>query len=299
MGSTPLDAPGADDMARAEASPEAFLLKRRLRRELARARAARGLTQAEAAEALGVSLSTVIRAELGDTGIPPSIIPAYVRIYGIQGRLDELTEMAKDAAQLPWREYRDMVSKEDLEFFGYEASASLVRVYQNEVVPGLLQLPEYTATILATAFSRPPDEIVRHLALRRERQEHAWAGHVQHQFVLSEAVLRRRVGPVEVARRQLEHLIQMVDRGVSIQVLPFTAGASFAVHGTFTLVEFDDAEDEAIVYLEHSAGSRVTKDNPKIIELFSAGFAELQNLASSSTLTGDMVSGVLEAMNGA
>ncbi len=245
-------------------SPNAFLLRRRLRKELAQARQAAGLTQAQAADALGVSLSTVIRAELGETGITPKDALAYAQIYGIADRVDDLVRWLDRPLDLPWREYLDLVDKEGLEFFGYEASAAALDQYQNAVMPGLLQTSEYARHLLDGAFAPTVNDVERLLRLRRERQDHAWRGVVDHHFIVDEAVTRRRVGSAGVHRRQLQHLCSLIQQGVDIRVLPFSQGASFAVHGAFILVQLEEGEEEGIVYLEHSAGSRLIKDSNRL-----------------------------------
>lgn len=254
-------------------SPNAFLLRRRLRRELAAARQAAGLTQAQAAEALGVSLSTVVRAELGETGISPKDIVAYSQIYKVAERLDELIRMAREASRLPWRGYRDIVDREALEFFGYEASAAALRIYQVSVVPGLLQTEDYAASLLSSVANLTPETIRRHVELRRERREHSFSGATRHTFILDESVLSRRVGSPKVMAGQLKRLESLVADGLPIHILPFSAGANYAVAGSFVLSEFEDGDH--VLYIEYSPGGRIFKDLPSVVGPYRVLFEQM------------------------
>jgi hypothetical protein len=71
--------------------------------------------------------------------------------------------------------------------------------------------------------------------------------------VLDEAVLRCQVGGPGVMAAQLAHIDQMAGRpNVTVQVLPFTAGAHPAMLGSFTLMQFPDPADK---YLEAETGA--------------------------------------------
>lgn len=269
-------------------SPNAFLLRRRLRRELSQARIARRLTQAEAAAELGVSLSTLIRAELGETAIPAKDVAAYAVLYGLADRVQELQELARSSRRLPWREYQQFVSPVALEFFAYEASASAVRSFTSAVLPGLLQTPEYTTYLLFECLDAPRSVVERHVAIRAERQRYAFAGEAELHFVLDEAVLRRRVGGADLMSRQLKHIVDIAEEGsATIQVLPFSRDVGFALRGGFVLLEFDHDEDPDIVYLESAVGDRVIFSDSKIIKgvddvtrAYRRGFDEMSRAAT-------------------
>ncbi len=259
-----------------------FLARRRLRTELTRARQRAGFTQHQVAEALGVSLSTVVRAETGVTGISVRDVAAYVGLYGSADRLDELTQLARDSRSLPWRNYKDVVSKESLEFFGYEAAADVRRQFQNAIVPGLLQTPDYTHALLTGAFDMEVSEAERSADLRRERQMLAFADASTSHFVLDEAVLRRVVGDESVMRRQLDHILGIADsERVAVQILPLTAGTNFSMRGPFILLEFENDEDQDILYLENPAGDTILKDGAAAIRPYRHGFDQLSRLATA------------------
>ena len=73
--------------------------------------------------------------------------------------------------------------------------------------------------------------------------------------VLDEAVLSRPVGGDEVMRAQLVRLLEAaVLPNVTLQVLPFSAGAHAGMDGTFAILDFPEAEDHNVVYAENATG---------------------------------------------
>jgi hypothetical protein len=69
---------------------------------------------------------------------------------------------------------------------------------------------------------------------------------------VDEAALRRPVGGRQVIRAQLERLIEAAELpNVTLQVLPFGAGAHPAMVGAFSVLRFGDQELPDVVYVEH------------------------------------------------
>ncbi len=67
--------------------------------------------------------------------------------------------------------------------------------------------------------------------------------------------------------QQIEHLIRLsrLDH-VSIGVLPFGAGAHAALTGAFTILDFDDPDDPAVVYLESQIGAQYLEKETELDE---------------------------------
>ena len=64
--------------------------------------------------------------------------------------------------------------------------------------------------------------------------------------------MRRPVGGREVMRGQLERLIEATKLpNVTLQVLPFAAGAHPAMVGSFSVLRFPEEDLPDVVYLEH------------------------------------------------
>jgi transcriptional regulator with XRE-family HTH domain len=228
-------------------------LRRRLRTELRDARNTAGLTQRDVARRLEWSPSKVIRIESGQVAISTVDLRALLREYGVNdmGRIEQLVELARNSKKQSWSQYRDVLNQDAMDYFGYEASAYIVRQYETLLVPGLLQVEDYSREILRKAYGRGDTGVERLVDARKVRQELLDRDdHPQMFFVLDEAVIRRQVGGADVMKGQLDHLIELSERdGISIQVFPFLKGAYQGMAGPFAHLEFAGGEDD-VLFLE-------------------------------------------------
>lgn len=64
-------------------------------------------------------------------------------------------------------------------------------------------------------------------------------------------------------RAQLRRLAEAADH-VTLQVLPFTSAAHVHPVSPFTMLEFPDAADPAVVYLEHLTGSLFLENEDEV-----------------------------------
>ena len=258
-------------------------MRRRLRVELRRLRTAADLTQREVAEALEWSPSKIIRIESGQVGITVTDLRALVGHYGLHdgGQVSALTELARGSKRQPFVEYRDVLTAETVKFLGYEASASRILQAQPTLVPGTLQTEEYTRALLK-GYGRSAKAIDRVIDSRRERQEVLDRDPAPYlHFILDEAILRRQVGGPGVMRNQFTRLIELSERpNIAIQIIPFEAGAYEALRGPFVLLEFPEASDPDVVYLEYSRGPSTFTDDPATAADYQERFLALEDVAA-------------------
>lgn len=265
-----------------------------LGQQLKQHREAAGVRPATAAREIETSTSTLSRIESGKQMIKTGYVKLLALLYGVDDATREhLLTLAEEAGQPEWHTSlsRGMPDWFRL-YLGYEAAASLIRCYGAELVDGRLQTTEYTRAIAAAAQpAAGADELTATVALRRGRQElitgeDPIALHV----VMNEAVLRRVVGSPEVMRGQLEHLAEMADRpNVTVQVLPFSAGAHPAMTAPFTLLGFSDEwADMATVYLENGRGALYLEAAADLAN-YSWRFEECARLALSPDESRDLL----------
>ncbi|MFE9107645.1 helix-turn-helix domain-containing protein [Actinomadura geliboluensis] len=235
--------------------------KRRLAAELRRLRKERGLTREQVAERIGCAPVTITRIETGQSGARLGEVSLMLEVYGVTGdEREALLQVAKDARKRGWwHQYSSTIPAWFQVFVGIEEEASSVRVYQPEVVPGFLQTEAYARSIhLAEPVVPSEEETDRNVALRMERQKRLLATNDAPDMwiVLSEGVVRRRVGGSEVMREQLVHLLELSHHPqIMIQILPFRAGAHPAMQGGFTVLSFPEPLDPDVVYVEYRQGS--------------------------------------------
>lgn len=230
--------------------------RRRLGAELRRYRDAAGVTIDVVADRLGCSPSKVSRIETGHTSATPRDVKDMLDIYGVDGRAsDELVQIAREARQKGWWHPFSMVLTGA--YVGLEAAARSVRAYEQQVIPGLLQTDKYAiAMIRAARLGDSEQEIEQRVRVRMARQALLIQDDpIELWVVLDEAVLSRPVGGDEVMREQLLRLAEMAELpNVTLQILPFAAGPHAGMDGTFSILDFPDAEDPDVVFVENATG---------------------------------------------
>jgi Domain of unknown function (DUF5753) len=210
---------------------------------------------------MGWSAAKVYRIEGDRVRVLARDVARLLKLYGITGeQADAVLELARMARVKDWWHQYSGAIPEWFQFYvGLEAAASAMAEYNAELVTGLLQTEAYARAVMAAAMRADADdqEIDRQVAVRLERQKRLTAPDAPALWaVMSEAVLRRQVGGPDVMAAQLAHIGQLAARpNVTVQVLPFTAGAHPAMLGSFTLMQFPDPADRDVVYLEAETGA--------------------------------------------
>ncbi|MFI7551335.1 helix-turn-helix domain-containing protein [Micromonospora sediminimaris] len=245
-------------MVSAEEGPAAgpTVLRMLLGAQLRRLRESRGVTRESAGWEIRSSESKISRMELGRVGFKERDVADLLTLYGVTAEQERaaLLKLARDANNPGWwHRYGDVLPSWFQSYLGLEAAAALIRSYEVQFVPGLLQTPEYARAVVLLGHSTAgPDEIDRRVDLRMRRQEllsrprppRLWA-------VVDEAALRRPIGGPQVMRGQLEALLKATRTpNVRLQVIPFAAGGHAAAGGAFTILRFGDQDLPDIVYIE-------------------------------------------------
>jgi transcriptional regulator with XRE-family HTH domain len=236
--------------------------RRRIARELRQLREKNGLTLDQAARQLDMSKSNLSRIENAQIGIKPRDVRAALALYQVTNAdAEALIEIARGAQQRGWWQNYSDVLPEWFEFYvGLEAEASVMRTYEAESVPGLLQTEAYArAMFLLTAGATDVD---RKVAARIQRQEILrQESPAELSAVLNEAVLMRPVGGPQVMSGQLGQLADLAELpNVTIQVLPMAAGGHPAMTTPYVILSFADAPDESIVYLENLTNGQALEE---------------------------------------
>ncbi|WP_306338613.1 helix-turn-helix transcriptional regulator [Streptomyces sp. KL118A] len=264
-------------------APSAALQRLRLRTELRKARTAARLTQRQVAAKMEWSPSKLIRIEAGEVGVSVNDLRPLLDTYGIRDRrkIEELLDLARGGRKMPYAEYRDLYSKEFLQFLALESSASIVRAYNSLQLPGPLQTEEYGRAIMKAYDKGTDDEVVeRAIEVRLSRQDMLTSGDREVFYILDEAVVRRQVGGRGVMRAQLERLAELAALPkFTIQILPFSVGAHPGIQGPFTLFEFEADEMPDSLYLENPRGDSYTTNAPEESGRYLERFWELEDLA--------------------
>jgi transcriptional regulator with XRE-family HTH domain len=224
--------------------------------QLRRLRTEAGVSREEAAQAIRASEWKIHRLENGQVGFKERDIIDLLRLYGVTDpeEVAAFLELAREAnAPGWWQDYGDVLPQWFRAYVDLESVATLIRTYEGQLVPGLLQTDDYVRAVIHDTSLESSEEVGRRVRLRlarqtlltREQPPRLWA-------VVDEAALRRPVGGREVMRGQLERLIAATKLpNVTLQILPLAGGAHPAMVGAFSILRFADRHLPDVVYLEH------------------------------------------------
>ena len=223
--------------------------------QLRRLREASGITREAAGHAIRASHAKISRLELGRVGFKERDIADLLTLYGVHDEL-ERAAFFRLAAQANepgwWHQYSDILPHWFEMYLGLEQASSVIRTYEPQLVPGLLQTEECARAVIRLGHSTvSAEELERRVALRVARQQlltrptapSFWA-------VVDEAALWRLGGRLTM-RVQIQRLLEMARLpNITLQAVPFHSGGHAAAGGPFTILRFAQPDLPDIVYLE-------------------------------------------------
>jgi len=217
----------------------------------------KGVSREDAGWAIRASESKISRMELGRVGFKDRDVADLLTLYGVADADERaaLLTLAREANKPGWwHPYGDLIPNWLQYYLDLEAAAALIRTYEIQFIPGLLQTDAYARAVILLGYGGAgTEEIDRRVGLRMARKQlltrpdppQLWT-------VMDEAVLRRPIGGLEVMRAQIEALEEARSLpNVRLQVIPFRAGGHAAAGGAFSILRFPDQDLPDVVYIEH------------------------------------------------
>jgi Domain of unknown function (DUF5753)/Helix-turn-helix domain len=260
-------------------------------------RKTRRVSREQAGWEIRASESKISRMELGRVPFKERDIADLLTLYGVDD--DERAALLSLARQASapgwWQRFADVIPSWFLSYLGLEESASLIRTYEVQFVPGLLQTAGYARAVIELGYpGAPAEEIDKRTELRRHRQNvlrrsappHLWA-------VIDEAVIRRRVGTSEVMREQVESLIEASRLPhVRLQVIPFGAGGHAPAGCPFAILRFPGRGLPDVVYVEQLT-SALYLDKPADVDHYTVAMDNACLIAEPPDRTAAILAGLL------
>jgi transcriptional regulator with XRE-family HTH domain len=247
------------------ASAPSTVLGRQLGEELRGMRERVGLSTSAVAEALDCTKGKISRIENGRSPVRMPDLTAMLRLYGVdeQAVHERLAELARTANKRRrgsgwWSEYGNVLADTYRDFIALETVASSVRTFQSQMIPALLQTPDYARALTAAGRRwKQPDEIEQFVTVRLMRQQRLTADPpLSLSVVLAEGALRQQVGGPAVMREQLAHLVDAAAMpNVSVRVVPFSIGAHASMAGPYVILGFPSEAAMDVVLLDNPSGS--------------------------------------------
>ncbi|KOX26602.1 MULTISPECIES: helix-turn-helix transcriptional regulator [unclassified Streptomyces] len=232
------------------------------------------IKQADVAKAMGLArYDRYSRIERGESWPTDKEWPAIVKCLQMdtEDRV-RLTTMLKEGQSIGrawWNEYEGERPDSLIEFVAYEGSAAKITTCAGNVVPGLLQTPDYGRTLQSALSGGAMSalQIERNVDFRdKRRQILAKENPPAVEAVIGEAALRQKVGGAEVMIRQLDSLLDdAAHRHVSFRVVDFGAPATLTYF--FHLFEFGEKSENPIAAFDAVTGMTFKKSPKELREV--------------------------------
>ncbi len=269
--------------------------------QLRRLREAAGVSRKEAADAIHSTESRISRLEQGRVGLDEDEVIGLLERYGIDDRheRDALLAVVREASRPGWLQaYSKAMPAWFRPYVDLEEAAQVIRTYEVQFIPGLLQTEEYARAVIAHGMSDPSAaEIERRVELRMRRQRILYQPHPPRLWaVIDEAALWRPIGGPEVARGQLRALHEAARRdNITVQVMPFRVGGHAGEAGAFTILRFPEPELPDIAYIEQLTGAMyLEKDDD--LDHYTAAMERLCVQSASPEESMDLISKIMREL---
>ena len=258
---------------------------RRLGSDLRQLRRRSNLTAEAVGDELGFSQAKISRIESGDVRVSRTDLKAMLVLYGVTDaqEVDAFVQAAKDARSKGWwLAYEDALPREYRDFIALEAGASSIRSFEGMIIPGLAQTADYMRHVITAGPAVLPlghvDSLIK---VRVERQGILEGDHAPKLWmIVTEGALRQLVGGPAVMTEQLHHLGRLTERSnVTLQVLPFQAGAHAGVQSSFVVFDFPGA-DPSVACVANLTGTLFI-DQTGQLDAFAGAFDNLRASALS------------------
>lgn len=257
--------------------------------QLRRLRKASGISVEVASHAIGASHTKISRMERGQVGFKAREVADLLTLYGVadQHQRQTLLTLSLQANAADWAHYySDLLPSWGATYLGLEQASSVIRTYQPQVVPDLLQTEDVARAL--QRLRHPSDsalDIERRVAVQMTRQEiltdpsapQLWA-------VIDQAALWWLAGS-SALWEQVRHLITMAELPrVRLQVLPVLSGERVAINSPLTILRFADPELPDVVYYQQQT-TALCLDRDEDVQHYRALMDNVGVLAKSPTQT--------------
>ncbi|TQM66843.1 helix-turn-helix protein [Actinomadura hallensis] len=243
----------------------------------------RKLTGELLGEIIGCSKSTVSRLETGALQLTPEQAATLDRAWDTGGIFGFLVWYATLGHDPDWfRQYVDL-----------ECRASVIKTWQVDLVPGLLQTPDYARACLMSGNICNVEEALdkrlsRQSILDKENAPTFW-------FLISETLLEIPCGGPSVMKAQHAHILEVSHRpNVGVRVVPKSAGAHPGLDGSFMLMTLPNPHME-VAYVEAPGGGRLASATAEVAS-YVLRYDQIGQHALPEGLSRDLIKKLMESM---
>jgi transcriptional regulator with XRE-family HTH domain len=246
--------------------PNPTLRRRELASRLRELRTRSGLMVDDVARELLCSSAKISRIETGKRSPTLRDVRDLCRLYGVsEAEQDRLMIIARESKQPGWWNRFDDLEIEFL--IGLEIEAKRINSYESANLPWAFQTEEYARTIIKGILPRIDDRVLdERVAARMKRQDLLRSPNSPHLWsLIDESAFHRAIGGNRVMKEQMSKILEVANApNVTMQVVPFEAGAHPGLDNTFTLLEFDKSVLGPVVFVEILAGNLYLESEAQI-----------------------------------
>ncbi|KAB7849230.1 helix-turn-helix domain-containing protein [Streptomyces mobaraensis] len=256
-------------------------------------RDASGQTGGAVARRASMSASKLSKIENGKVRPTVQDVDLILTALGVSGDAKEQFLAAARAAateETAWRVLRRMGPwKHQRTIQAIEAGTQTLKLFQGQLIPGLLQTPEYASAVLGLPPALPEESRARTVTVRMERQATLYDRDRSFHFLICEHVLRWLISDPLIMALQLDRLVS-VSRlpNVSLGVVPVGPRMPDFPMTCFSL------HDDRLVIVE-TFHSEVTTRDPRDVQLYADTFERFGAVA----LYGDDMRTLVESVRNA
>ncbi|WP_329219336.1 helix-turn-helix domain-containing protein [Streptomyces sp. NBC_01485] len=270
-------------------------------RTLRELRTAAGLTHADTAKVLGSAESKVGRIENAQSGIRLPDLRALMDAYNVTDPTERtaIEKLSRESRQKGWwSRYVNVVDPAYAAYAAVEWDSSELYNVQTNLVPGLLQTPEYTGALIQLQVpDATPDHVEAQINVRRERKSILTRNNpLQLWVIIAENVLYHQVGKRDVMRAQLESLIaDSKKQHIELQVLPREDPMNACLFGPFVIMSFPTSAETDVAYTE-SPTSTLYYEEAADVETYTTLFRRLNMAAANVSKSRALIQNALHEM---
>jgi transcriptional regulator with XRE-family HTH domain len=248
-------------------------LELRLHREAAK------MSCSDVGERLGISGSTVSRIETGKRQPTSEEVASILAVTGVTGiareRLIEQARGEKDSGLVE----NSTPTAQSRTYLLLESQACAITNVEPLLVPGLAQTADYASAVMSSTLVTDDDaNIEAWVAQRMARQAILTRSKPPMlSLIITESVLRTRLGGPKVMARQVRHLIDLSQRPkVEIRVVPTSIAGHAALDGSFIVLDF--SKDPTVVHVEDRT-TGLFLDDPAKVDVYRLTVEKLTDVA--------------------
>ncbi|MEU5853204.1 helix-turn-helix domain-containing protein [Saccharopolyspora shandongensis] len=251
---------------------------RTLGAELRKAREEAGIGVRELARILGCAHAWVTRSEAGTRIATPEDVTAIAVALGATGsERERLVELAREDGGPDWLRTGIPGVHQDLAtLIDYERDARAIFEVAPLLIPGLLQIPDYTRAVMVGCS---PGELETRVAMRASRRD-ILTGRRAPTFeaLILESALTAPIATPEAMADQYRHLLKIAELdNVTVRIIPEGPPRWTPAHsGQFMLFEFPKAAP--LVHLEH-LGFAAFLTSPGVVATYAEAISSLRAIS--------------------